>query len=151
MGDPDRLQQVIWNLISNAIKFTPRQGSVSIEVEQIDPHVQIRVRDTGIGIAPDFLPYVFDRFRQADSSSTRTHSGLGLGLAIVRHLVELHGGTVSAESPGKGKGATFTVKLPGRPVRVKEERRTASRRDPTRRPGEGSGPARWFTGAGGGR
>lgn len=126
LGDPDRLQQVIWNLISNAIKFTPRQGSVSIDVDRIDPDVQIRVRDTGMGISPDFLPYVFDRFRQADSSSTRTHSGLGLGLAIVRHLVELHGGTVSAESPGKGKGATFTVKLPGRPVRVNEEMRRLS-------------------------
>ncbi len=126
LGDPDRLQQVIWNLISNAIKFTPEQGSVSIEVDRIDPHAQIRVRDTGMGIAPDFLPYVFDRFRQADSSSTRAHSGLGLGLAIVRHLVELHGGTVSAESPGKGGGATFTVKLPLRAVRTKEETRRVS-------------------------
>jgi len=124
LGDPDRLQQVVWNLMSNAIKFTPGQGSVSIDVERIDPHVQIRVRDTGIGIAPDFLPYVFDRFRQADSSSTRAHSGLGLGLAIVRHLVELHGGVVTAESPGKGRGATFTVKLPVRAARPKEESRT---------------------------
>ncbi|TAK07925.1 MAG: PAS domain S-box protein, partial [Candidatus Manganitrophaceae bacterium] len=106
LGDPDRLQQVIWNLLSNAIKFTPEQGTVAVQVERTNLHVEIRVSDTGIGIAPDFLPYVFDRFRQANSSSTRSHSGLGLGLAIVRHLVELHGGTVSVESPGEGRGAT---------------------------------------------
>lgn len=122
LGDPDRLQQVIWNLLSNSIKFTPEQGRVSVQVTRSNLHVIIQVSDTGIGIAPDFLPFVFDRFRQANSSSTRSHSGLGLGLAIVRHLVELHGGTVSVESPGEGKGATFTVILPVRSVRLKEEK-----------------------------
>ena len=125
LADPDRLQQVVWNLLSNSIKFTPEQGSVSVQVERSNFHVYIRVADTGMGIAPDFLPYVFDRFRQANSSSTRSHGGLGLGLAIVRHLVELHGGTVAVESPGEGKGATFTVTLPVRSVRVKEEQRPA--------------------------
>jgi PAS domain S-box-containing protein len=111
-GDPDRLQQVVWNLLSNAIKFTPTGGRVEIGVDQIDSAVQIHVRDTGIGIPPEFLPYVFDRFRQAEGASTRLYGGLGLGLAIVRHLVELHGGTVSANSAGEGRGATFTVTLP---------------------------------------
>lgn len=112
LGDPDRLQQVVWNLLSNAIKFTPKGGFVEVRLECVDSHVQIQVSDTGQGISPDFLPYVFDRFRQADSSITRSVGGLGLGMAIVRHLVELHGGTVKAESPGEGLGATFTVKLP---------------------------------------
>ncbi|WP_168060369.1 PAS domain-containing hybrid sensor histidine kinase/response regulator [Candidatus Manganitrophus noduliformans] len=111
-GDPDRLQQVVWNLLSNAIKFTPTGGRVEIELRRIDSAIQIRVEDAGIGIHPEFLPYVFDRFRQAERVSTRFYGGLGLGLAIVRHLVELHGGTVSAESPGEGKGANFTVTLP---------------------------------------
>jgi hypothetical protein len=111
-GDPNRLQQVVWNLLSNAIKFTPPGGVVKVSLERSGSHAQIRVSDTGVGISRDFLPYVFDYFRQADASSTRKHGGLGLGLAIVRHLVELHGGTVCAESPGEGKGATFTVKLP---------------------------------------
>ncbi|MBD2771005.1 ATP-binding protein [Iningainema tapete] len=111
IGDRVRLQQIVWNLLSNAIKFTPEQGSVKIQLERVESHVQITVTDTGIGISPEFLPYVFDRFRQADSSTTRSHSGLGLGLAIVRHLVELHGGTVSASSLGVGQGATFSVKL----------------------------------------
>ncbi|MBI3802635.1 MAG: PAS domain S-box protein [Nitrospirae bacterium] len=119
VGDPDRLQQVVWNLLSNAIKFTPEGGSVVIRVEPIDTTVQIRVTDTGIGIPREFLPYVFDRFRQADASSTRVHGGLGLGLAIVRHLVEQHGGTVEVESPGEGRGATFTVTLPIQPGRTK--------------------------------
>jgi CheY-like chemotaxis protein len=111
-GDEPRLQQVIWNLLSNAIKFTDPGGRVAIRVEREDPHVVVVVADTGHGIEPHFLPYVFDRFRQADSSTTRTFGGLGLGLAIVRHIVELHGGRVSAESPGAGMGATFRVVLP---------------------------------------
>ncbi|MEH1914263.1 sensor histidine kinase [Nostoc sp.] len=112
VGDANRLQQVVWNLLSNAVKFTPKGGRVDVQLECIESCVQIRVSDTGAGIAAEFLPHVFERFRQADSSSTRSHGGLGLGLAIVRHLVELHGGTVSAESPGIGQGATFVVSLP---------------------------------------
>lgn len=111
-GDSDRLQQIVWNLVSNAIKFTPNGGIVRVRLEQVGSHVEIIVNDTGPGISPDFLPFVFDRFRQADSSSTRKQGGLGLGLAIVRHLVELHGGTVEALSEGDGRGATFAVKLP---------------------------------------
>jgi len=111
-GDPDRLQQILWNLLSNAVKFTRPGGRVEMAVEPRGSQAVIRVRDDGIGIAPEFLPYVFDRFRQADSSTTRRHGGLGLGLAIVRHLVELHGGTVAADSQGPGQGATFTVELP---------------------------------------
>ncbi|BAY36253.1 two-component hybrid sensor and regulator [Nostoc sp. NIES-2111] len=112
-GDPERLQQIIWNLLTNAIKFTPPGGKVEVKLTKIThSHAQIQVIDTGIGINPSFLPYVFDRFRQADSSSTRSHGGLGLGLAIVRHLVELHGGTVHVDSPGEGKGATFSIQLP---------------------------------------
>ncbi|WP_441288961.1 ATP-binding protein [Sorangium sp. KYC3313] len=111
-GDQTRLQQVVWNLLSNAIKFTPRGGKVSIQLGKADGLARIQVSDTGQGIVPEFLPYVFDRFRQADSTSTRPHSGLGLGLAIARHLIELHGGTVKAESAGDGKGATFTVDIP---------------------------------------
>jgi CheY-like chemotaxis protein len=112
-GDPERLQQVIWNLLSNAIKFTPEGGRVEIRSRWIDSSIEIVVADTGQGISGDFLPYIFERFRQADVSTTRAHGGLGLGLAIVRHLIEIHGGTVRAESPGRGKGATFTVRLPG--------------------------------------
>lgn len=111
-GDPDRLQQVMWNLLSNAVKFTPKRGLVTVRVGRSDSQVAISVTDNGKGIATSFLPYVFDRFRQGDSSPTRAHGGLGLGLAIVRHIVELHGGTVEAESPGEGRGATFTVTLP---------------------------------------
>ena len=111
-GDPDRLQQVIWNLLSNAVKFTDKRGHVQVTLQRIDSHVQLTVSDTGKGIPREFLPYVFDRFRQADSSITRLHGGLGLGLAIVRHLVELHGGSVQAQSPGPGKGATFSLELP---------------------------------------
>ncbi|WP_026735402.1 PAS domain S-box protein [Fischerella sp. PCC 9605] len=118
IADANRLQQVIWNLLANAVKFTPQRGRVDVQVERIDNGVQIRVSDTGEGISPQFLPYVFDRFRQADSSNTRSHGGLGLGLAIVRYLVELHGGTVSAESLGIGQGATFIVNLPMRAVDV---------------------------------
>jgi signal transduction histidine kinase/CheY-like chemotaxis protein len=112
LGDPSRLQQVIWNLLSNAIKFTASGGQVSVRLECVGTQAQIRVSDTGKGINPDFLPYVFDYFRQADNSTTRTFGALGLGLAIVRRLVELHGGTVQAESSGEGFGATFTVLLP---------------------------------------
>ncbi|HVG09717.1 MAG TPA: response regulator [Thermoanaerobaculia bacterium] len=112
MGDPDRLQQVIWNLLSNAIKFTPQGGSVEVRLGQSEGQAEIAVQDTGSGVRPDFVPYVFDRFRQAESSTTRQYGGLGLGLSIVRHMVELHGGTVSVESPGEGQGSTFTVRLP---------------------------------------
>ncbi len=112
MGDAARLQQVVWNLMSNAVKFTPRGGTVDVTLDRVNSHVEIAVKDTGQGIERDFLPYVFDRFRQADSSTTRKAAGLGLGLAIVRHLVELHGGTVAADSPGEGQGATFSVRLP---------------------------------------
>lgn len=115
-GDPVRLQQVVWNLLSNAIKFTPRGGRVQIRSERVNSHLEIVVSDTGQGISPDFLPHVFDRFRQADQKTSRQHGGMGLGLAIVRHLVEMHGGTVSANSDGEGKGATFTVMLPIAPV-----------------------------------
>jgi signal transduction histidine kinase/ActR/RegA family two-component response regulator len=116
-GDANRLQQVIWNLLSNAVKFTPKEGRITVSLERVNSHTQIRVSDTGQGINADFLPYVFDRFRQADSTSTREHSGLGLGLAIVRHLVEMHGGSVRAESDGEGHGATFILDLPVRAVR----------------------------------
>jgi len=117
-ADPNRLQQVIWNLLSNAVKFTLEKGRIEIHLERAGGQARIRVTDSGIGIRQDFLDYVFDRFRQADSSTTRTHGGLGLGLAIVRHLVELHGGTVQAESDGDGKGSTFTVTLPITPLRA---------------------------------
>jgi PAS domain S-box-containing protein len=111
-GDFDRLQQAIWNLLSNAIKFTPKHGRVQVRLERVNSHVEITVSDTGDGISPDFLPYVFDRFSQGDATKARTQPGLGLGLAIVRHMVELHGGSVHAYSSGPGQGATFTVKLP---------------------------------------
>ena len=111
-ADPTRLQQVVWNLLSNAVKFTPEQGLVKVHIEVMGSHAQIQVIDSGKGIAPDFLPYVFERFQQEDSSSTRKFGGLGLGLAIVRQLTELQGGTVKADSPGENQGATFTVKLP---------------------------------------
>lgn len=111
-GDPSRLQQVVWNLLTNAIKFTPKNGKVQILVERVNSHIEISVADTGIGIKPEFLTYVFERFRQADSTSTRKYGGLGLGLSIVKHLVELHGGSVYAKSEGQGRGATFAVHLP---------------------------------------
>jgi signal transduction histidine kinase/CheY-like chemotaxis protein len=111
-GDPGRLQQVIWNLLSNAVKFTHKGGRVQVRVARVDAYAELTVSDTGQGISREFLPYVFDRFRQADSTLTRKYGGMGLGLAIVRHLVELHGGTVSALSDGQGQGSTFTVKLP---------------------------------------
>ena len=116
-GDPDRLQQITWNLLSNAIKFTPEGGSVEVSLRRADSYLELGVSDTGIGISGEFLPHVFERFRQADSSITRAHGGLGLGLSIVRHLAELHGGTVRAESPGVGRGASFTVRLPAASAR----------------------------------
>jgi signal transduction histidine kinase/ActR/RegA family two-component response regulator len=112
LGDASRLQQVVWNLLANAIKFTPTGGRIEVKVERAGRNLQIRVSDTGQGIDADFLPFIFDRFRQADGSTTREHGGLGLGLAIVRHLVELHGGTIKADSAGEGKGATFIINLP---------------------------------------
>ncbi|BAZ26501.1 PAS/PAC sensor hybrid histidine kinase [Kalymmatonema gypsitolerans NIES-4073] len=120
-GDSDRLQQIVWNLLSNAVKFTPKGGRVQIRLERVHSHVEIIVADTGKGISPEFLPYVFERFRQADSSITRSFGGLGLGLSIVRNLVDLHGGSVHVESPGEGQGTTFTVKLPISPVSIKIE------------------------------
>ncbi|HEX8177188.1 MAG TPA: ATP-binding protein [Pyrinomonadaceae bacterium] len=111
-GDAARLQQIAWNLLSNAIKFTPGGGHVSVSLERAASHIKLSVSDTGKGIEPEFLPHVFDRFRQADSTTTRTHGGLGLGLAIVRHLVELHGGTVDVESKGDGQGSTFSATFP---------------------------------------
>ena len=112
IGDRDRLQQIVWNLVSNALKFTPKGGRVEVGLVDINGDAEVMVRDSGIGISAEFLPFVFDRFRQADSSMSRRHSGLGLGMAIVRHLVELHGGTVSVESAGEGQGATFRISLP---------------------------------------
>ncbi len=111
-GDPDRLQQVVWNLLINAVKFTPKGGRVQVHVQRVSSHVEIIVSDSGQGMPPDVLPHVFERFQQGDSTSTRRHTGLGLGLALVRHLVELHGGTVEASSAGEGQGSTFTVKIP---------------------------------------
>jgi signal transduction histidine kinase/ActR/RegA family two-component response regulator len=127
-GDASRLQQVVWNLLMNAVKFTPKRGRVQVHLQRVNSHLEIRVSDTGEGIAAHVLPYVFDRFQQGDSSSTRGHSGLGLGLALVKHLVELHGGHVTAHSAGKGQGATFVVQLP---VAVSEVVGAARRRHPT--------------------
>ncbi len=111
-GDAERLQQIVWNLLSNAVKFTPNDGLVAITLKRLDSHIEIVVADTGQGIEPEFLPHIFDRFRQADGSITRAYGGLGLGLSIASHLTQLHGGTLSVESPGVGQGATCTVKLP---------------------------------------
>ena len=116
VGDPDRLQQVFWNILINAIKFTPTRGTATLRIERAENALRFVVTDTGAGIPPQHLPYIFDRFRQADSSTTRKHGGLGLGLAITRHIVELHGGSISAESPGPGLGTTITVTLPIRAV-----------------------------------
>lgn len=112
LGDPDRLQQIVWNLLSNAVKFTPKDGKIRVTVARNGSNLQIIVKDTGVGIRKEFLPQVFDRFAQADTSSSRKYGGLGLGLAITRHLIELHGGAVTAESPGEGQGSTFVVTLP---------------------------------------
>jgi signal transduction histidine kinase/ActR/RegA family two-component response regulator len=125
-GDSGRLQQVVWNLLSNAIKFTPPGGRVEVRLEHVGSSAQIRVSDTGQGISSDFLPFIFERFRQADGTSTRSHGGLGLGLAIVRHLIELHGGTAYADSPGRGCGATFTILMP---LSVADESEKSRRRD----------------------
>jgi CheY-like chemotaxis protein len=130
-GDPDRLQQVVWNLLINAVKFTPKRGRVQVHLQRTNSHVEIVVSDTGQGISEEQLPHLFERFHQADSTSTRSHTGLGLGLALVRHLVELHGGKVTAQSPGEGQGATFTVELPVAIVHREEERE--ARAHPTAR------------------
>jgi len=111
-GDPERLQQVLWNLLSNAVKFTNRGGKVQVYLERVNSHVEVAVSDTGIGISPEFLPHVFERFRQGDSGTTRERGGLGLGLSIARQLTEMHGGTIEAYSPGVGHGATFRLRLP---------------------------------------
>jgi two-component system CheB/CheR fusion protein len=112
LGDPVRLQQVVWNLLANAVKFTPRGGHVHLRLEHMDGSMHLMVSDDGPGIEPAFLPFIFERFRQADSRFSREHGGLGLGLAIVRELIEFHGGTVSASSDGPGKASRFTVRLP---------------------------------------
>jgi signal transduction histidine kinase len=111
-GDPDRLQQVVWNLLTNAVKFTPRGGRIEVLLRRAEGHLELIVRDDGIGIDAPFLPQVFDRFRQADASTTRSHGGLGLGLSIARQLVELHGGSIEAASEGLGLGSEFVVHLP---------------------------------------
>jgi CheY-like chemotaxis protein/anti-sigma regulatory factor (Ser/Thr protein kinase) len=118
LGDASRLQQVVWNLLANAVKFTPRGGSVHIGLRRDESFVELSVEDTGQGIKPAFLPHVFERFRQADSSSDRCHGGLGIGLAIAQHITELHGGTIAVASEGDGRGAKFTVRLPVPPQRV---------------------------------
>jgi signal transduction histidine kinase/CheY-like chemotaxis protein len=125
-GDPQRIQQIVWNLLSNSIKFTTKNGAIDVVLRRANAHVEIRVSDSGIGISPEFLPHVFERFRQADSTITRRHGGLGLGLSIVKHLVELHGGSVVAESAGEGRGASFAVKLPIRAMREGDDARSTS-------------------------
>jgi PAS domain S-box-containing protein len=144
-GDRQRLQQVVWNLVTNAIKFTPNGGSVVVTISRVNSHLEISVSDNGRGISPDFLPHVFERFRQADSSSTRKYGGLGIGLALVKQVVELHGGQVTAESPGEGKGATFTVSLPvvsvhAEPTRQKQS--AAEAKEPEISPNEDLGGIR---------
>jgi PAS domain S-box-containing protein len=120
-GDPDRLQQVIWNLVNNAVKFTPRKGTIRVTSARANSHVAITISDDGQGIKPDFLPYIFERFRQEDATTKRNQGGLGLGLAIVKHLIEMHGGTVSAHSEGEGRGTTFVVRLPVTAVRLEHD------------------------------
>ncbi len=129
-GDPARLQQILWNLLSNAIKFTPRDGRVEVVLTRVDSHAELTVRDTGQGIRREFLPFLFDRFRQGDASTTRQHRGMGLGLSIVKSLVEMHGGTIAAHSDGEGHGATFTITLPLSTAPVMEAR-DEDRRAPT--------------------
>ena len=130
LGDPTRLQQAVWNLLSNAVKFTDHDGQVDVTVAAAGPSVEITVRDSGIGIAPEVLPRIFERFTQADGGTTRAHSGLGLGLAIVRHIVELHGGTVSGASEGAGRGAIFRIVVPAA-VRIAADATPMSARDQT--------------------
>jgi signal transduction histidine kinase/ActR/RegA family two-component response regulator len=140
LGDAGRLQQVLWNLLSNAVKFTPRGGKILCSCQRTSSSVEIEVTDSGQGIKPEFLPHVFERFRQADASTTRRYGGLGLGLAIVKNLVELHGGTIQAKSPGEGKGATFVVRLPTSAVRsatraaVDDDDNSTTGRDPSHTP-----------------
>jgi PAS domain S-box-containing protein len=137
-GDPNRLQQVLWNLLTNAVKFTPKDGRVTVTLARVNSHLEVEVADTGEGIDPAFLPHVFDRFRQADASTTRQHGGLGLGLSIVKQLVEMHGGSISAKSPGQGQGATFRLSLPLSPT-SEDSLETANKREhPTR---SGAAPA----------
>ena len=128
-ADGSRLQQVVWNLLSNAIKFTPRAAKVQVLLQRVNSHIELSVSDTGIGIPPSFLPHVFDRFSQRDSSTTRSYGGLGLGLAISKQLVELHGGSIRVASQGEGKGATFFVHLPLSIVQLEDE--NAERVHPT--------------------
>ena len=128
-ADSGRLQQVVWNLLTNAIKFTPKGGQVQVLLQRVNSHLELSVSDTGIGIPPDFLPHVFDRFSQLDSSTTRAFGGLGLGLAIAKQLVELHGGSIRAASQGENKGSTFFVELPISIVQIEDER--APRTHPT--------------------
>lgn len=142
LGDPDRLQQVVWNLLTNAIKFTPPGGRVAVSLEQRGPEVELRVADTGIGLTPEFLPSLFVRFRQRDSSTKRQYGGMGLGLAIVRHLVEAHGGTVRAESEGENRGATFIVTLPVRMLAVREAGSVTGSAAPQPSPRQNLGPLR---------
>jgi CheY-like chemotaxis protein/anti-sigma regulatory factor (Ser/Thr protein kinase) len=115
-GDADRLRQILWNLLTNAIKFTPKGGDIFVDMRRVESDLELRVRDTGVGIASEFLPHVFDSFRQFDSSATRVHGGLGIGLSITKHLVDLHGGSIEVQSPGIGHGATFIVRLPISPL-----------------------------------
>ena len=115
-GDAERLKQVVWNLLLNAIKFTPKGGRIAVELRYVESDLELKVRDTGVGITPEFLPHVFDTFRQSDSKSTRSHGGLGVGLSIAKHLVELHGGSIQAQSGGPGNGAEFVVRLPVSPL-----------------------------------
>ncbi|HEY2589684.1 MAG TPA: ATP-binding protein [Tepidisphaeraceae bacterium] len=138
-GDPGRLQQCFWNLLTNAIKFTPKGGKVQVALERVNSHVEVCVADNGQGIRPEFLPYLFERFRQADSTTSRRHGGLGLGLSIVKHLIELHGGDVWAKSPGVGQGATFCIELPVAVVRPAEH---ASDRQDARGASAGATPDR---------
>jgi CheY-like chemotaxis protein len=144
-GDPNRVQQIVWNLLSNAVKFSPKGGKVDLMLQRVNSHIEITVHDAGVGIAPDFLPLLFQRFRQRDSSTTRRHTGLGLGLSIVKQLVELHGGSVKAESAGEGQGATFTVNLP---VRAVHERSVTPREHPTSAMKSASGPVPEYSLAG---
>ena len=137
--DPNRLQQVLWNLLSNAIKFTPKGGSVQVILERVSSHAEISVADNGIGISPEFLPFVFERFRQADATMTRRFGGLGIGLSLVKQLVEMHGGSVRVKSPGEGQGTTFSVALPIAHVDTEEKRLDSPQRVPSGDGGGGGG------------